>query len=353
MVFSVQDKVQMCLIYAKEGVSFRAASEIFHQRFPDKPKPSAITFRKVFTRFCETGSVLVKKRRKRSATGDETAVGVLTNVAVEQNISTARLAANHGISKTSAWKILKTFKFHPYKMSLQHAQKEADMPKRVEFSTWALNEIEGDPEWISNVLFSDEALFYLNGRVNSQNYRYWADVNPHWMRATKAQNSPRVMVWCGIWNDRVIGPFFFPGNVTGQAYLLMLRDFIENWIDENVPLAASLRLLFQQDGASSHRARAVKDYLNAMFPGRWIGLGGPRLWPPRSPDLTPMDFYFWGFIKSLVYLDEPASIEELKVRITLAAAAVLPETLLLVRQEFSSRLEHVLAVNGNHIEHLR
>ncbi|EFN75683.1 hypothetical protein EAI_05404, partial [Harpegnathos saltator] len=25
------------------------------------------------------------------------------------------------------------------------------------------------------------------------------------------------------------------------------------------------------------------------------------LWPARSPDLNPLDFYFWGALKAIVY----------------------------------------------------
>jgi hypothetical protein len=45
------------------------------------------------------------------------------------------------------------------------------------------------------------------------------------------------------------------------------------------------RLIFQQDGAPAHFSA-----LDERFHGRWIGKGGP----PRSPDLTPMDYSFWG-----------------------------------------------------------
>ena len=41
--------------------------------------------------------------------------------------------------------------------------------------------------------------------------------------------------------------------------------------------------------------------LNESFPNRWLGRGGPVAWPPRSPDLTPLDYYLWGHMKTLVY----------------------------------------------------
>ncbi|KAJ8923944.1 hypothetical protein NQ315_006720 [Exocentrus adspersus] len=36
----------------------------------------------------------------------------------------------------------------------------------------------------------------------------------------------------------------------------------------------------------------VRLFLNDVFPGKWIGKRGPIEWPARSPDLSPLDFYF-------------------------------------------------------------
>jgi len=41
--------------------------------------------------------------------------------------------------------------------------------------------------------------------------------------------------------------------------------------------------------------------MDENFLRRWVGRGGPTVWPPRSPDLTPLDFFAWGFIKDVVY----------------------------------------------------
>ncbi|KAJ4440129.1 hypothetical protein ANN_08267 [Periplaneta americana] len=48
------------------------------------------------------------------------------------------------------------------------------------------------------------------------------------------------------------------------------------------------------DGAPPHFGRHVRNHLNATFPDRWIGRGGPVTWPPRSPDLTALDSFLWG-----------------------------------------------------------
>ena len=35
-------------------------------------------------------------------------------------------------------------------------------------------------------------------------------------------------------------------------------------------------------------------------------------WPPRTCDLTPCDFFLWGFAKSPVYANKPETIPELQ-----------------------------------------
>ncbi|CAF0957579.1 unnamed protein product [Didymodactylos carnosus] len=54
---------------------------------------------------------------------------------------------------------------------------------------------------------------------------------------------------------------------------------------------------FYLDGAPPHFSKEVRAWLNEKFNGSWIGRGGPISWAPRSPHLTPLDFFLWGYIK--------------------------------------------------------
>ncbi|GFW99770.1 uncharacterized protein TNCV_3419991 [Trichonephila clavipes] len=67
-------------------------------------------------------------------------------------------------------------------------------------------------------------------------------------------------------------------------------------------------LWFQQDGATCHTARATIDLLKDTFGDRLISRFGPVNWPPRSCDLTPLDYFLWGYVKSLVYADKPQTL---------------------------------------------
>ncbi|GFW91726.1 uncharacterized protein TNCV_4501451 [Trichonephila clavipes] len=71
-------------------------------------------------------------------------------------------------------------------------------------------------------------------------------------------------------------------------------------------------LWFQQDGATCHTARATIDLLKDTFGDRLISRFGPVNWPPRSCDLTPLDYFLWGYVKSLVYADKPQTLDHLK-----------------------------------------
>ena len=53
--------------------------------------------------------------------------------------------------------------------------------------------------------------------------------------------------------------------------------------------------------------------LNYVFADRIIT---KTIWPPRSPDLSPPDFFLWGVMKNSVYSNNPHTIDELKMLIT-------------------------------------
>ena len=94
--------------------------------------------------------------------------------------------------------------------------------------------------------------------------------------------------------------------------------------------------IFQQDGAPPHWSLNERQYLNATLHNKWIGRGGNDdcvllHWPPRSLDLTPCDFFLWGYVKDLVYVPPlPTSVDDLKTRITEVLKTIDPDMLVRV-----------------------
>jgi len=161
-------------------------------------------------------------------------------------------------------------------------------------------------------------------------------------------------VFCSLSQTKVYGPFFFAGNtVTGVTYRAMLQNWLLPQISED-----SEDFIFQKDGVPTHSHRGVRRFLNESLPQRWIGRVAKedlalQFWPPRSPDITPCDFFLWGFVKESVYVPSlPTTLDDLKNHITTAVNSVTQDVLLRVWNEFSYRLDVTRAAGGGHIEHL-
>ena len=128
-------------------------------------------------------------------------------------------------------------------------------------------------------------------------------------------------------------------------YIIFIRDILPEML-ENVPLQVRQQLWFQHEGAPAHFALDFREYLNNVFPNRWIGRSRPVQWPPRSPNLTPMDFFIWGEMKCLV-CDTPIDTPEELVARVAEAAAIIRE-----RQSFALRYQLCINVNGRHFQQL-
>ncbi|GFX07498.1 putative LOC100569746 [Trichonephila clavipes] len=106
-------------------------------------------------------------------------------------------------------------------------------------------------------------------------------------------------------------------------------------------------LWFQQDGATCHTARATIDLLKDTFGDRLISRFGPVNCPPRSWDLTPLDYFLWGYVKSLVYADKPQTLDHLEDNIRRVIADIRPQMLEKVIENWTSRLDYIRASRGS------
>ncbi|GFV49219.1 uncharacterized protein TNCV_237531 [Trichonephila clavipes] len=118
----------------------------------------------------------------------------------------------------------------------------------------------------------------------------------------------------------------------------------------DIPVSAGSEkneLWFQQDGATCHTARATIDLLKDTFDDRLISRFGPVNWPPRSCDLTPLDYFLWGYVKSLVYVDKPQTLDHFEDNIRRVIAAIRPQILDKVIENWTSRLDYIRASRGS------
>ena len=86
----------------------------------------------------------------------------------------------------------------------------------------------------------------------------------------------------------------------------------------------------------------------------WIGRNGPVIWPSRSPDFSPIAYFLWGHMKSMVYETPVESEEDLVARIAVAAGNIAEEPRLLncVQESIQRRCQACIDAEGRHFEQL-
>ncbi|GFV42205.1 uncharacterized protein TNCV_3164361 [Trichonephila clavipes] len=143
-------------------------------------------------------------------------------------------------------------------ISINHELLPGDSVNRRAFAVRAFQKM-ADDDWLSNMLWTDEAHFTLR--------------RPFFFEEMRDSG-------------------FVTATVTGERYADMLQN-------RNIPSLADKHLLertiFMQDGAPPHIARRVKDLLRMSFgDDRVLSRHFHHAWPPRSPDLSPCDYWLWG-----------------------------------------------------------
>ena len=293
--YSVEQHVQIMKLYYENGSSVRATYRALRPFYGRNDRPAESTIRRLVAKFESTGSVNVQppRVRARSARSAENIAAVRQSVQDNPRLSIPRRSQQLGLSSTSTWRILRLdLGLHPYKIQLTQELKITDHRQRREFADWVLEQLETDPDFGKKIIFSDEAHFSMNGYVNTQNCRIWDDTNPHEIQE-RPMHPQKVTVWCGFWAGGVIGPFFFENEggvavtINGERYRDMLAEFLWPKLDD----MDLTDVWFQQDGATCHTSNATIALLHQKFPGLVISRRGDVNWPPRSCDLTPLDFF--------------------------------------------------------------
>lgn len=347
-ILTVSQKIELIRLVGDKHKTYREAAAEFNRRHPDIEPVSFQTVAKVNMHFDRTGSVSPTKRTRNVNNRADNVI--MNELQGNTKTSVRQLARNLNMKPTKVWRCLKRNNQKAYKPKFLHTLENGDEDVRMEYSLWCQGNYLTDRTFLSKIMFTDEATFTTNGVVSSQNARYWSDQNPNWMINCKRQYSSKINVWCGIIDNKIIGPFFFDENLNTENFLHFLNNVLWNGI-EDIPIRQRQDMIFQLDGAPMHNARIVREWLETKFPGKWIGRNSPLIrWPPRSPDLTPLDYFLWGTLKDKVYKDRPTNVNDLKGKIRDACRSITPEVIRKVIGNCRKRLEKCIAAEGGLIE---
>ena len=119
----------------------------------------------------------------------------------------------------------------------------------------------------------------------------------------------------------------------------MLNEFLFTKIEE-------------EDGATCHTAEATLDVLRLVFQDSIISRRSDVVWPPRSSDLTPLDYYLWVAFKDKCYADKPETIDALKDNIREAIGEIQLQTIDNVLKHWTDHVGYCVASRDSHLNEI-
>lgn len=262
-------------------------------------------------------------------------------------ISIRQVSNESNIPCTSVYRVMKgQLSLKPFKYKMLQALEDHDFEQRIEFGNWYYR----NEAIIPNVLWSDEAYLHLDGGLSRYHCQIWSQNNPRQFM-TKHLHPLKVCVWIGFTSTFCLQPYFFEGTITAHSYLRMLQNHVCPRLKRICKLTS---IIFQQDGAPAHFGQVVRSYLEEIFGAdRIISRGCQIPWPPRSPDLTPVDYWFWGTLKARIFhRNPPTTIQELKGRVIEECERFTSDDFSNAVADLRHRIELLMKVQGHHFEHL-
>jgi len=315
----------------------------FRTEYKNERAPSNSVIKNIISHFEKTGSVVYSapKPKELSQKRVDARNQLKTMISENTSLSTRKAASAIGVSRYLIISILHDdLHLKPYRTREWHKLETHDYERRVNFATWFLSLHRSVKFYM---LCCDEAYFFLTPTINKQNTINWLPERPAEGIEVPLYDQ-KVLVWCAISAEGIIGPYFFEESVNQHNYLTMLQTYF--W-RRHVQTPDYAKYYFQQDGATPHTADTVQNWLREKFSKKFVD---KKMWPPRSPDLNPCDYFLWGYLKSVVYNPLPKTLDDLKANITREIKKISKETLKNTFLNFEKRCQFILTAEGGHIE---
>lgn len=348
---SNNERVDMIEVYFLSRKNCTLAAETYAERYPERPTPDRRSFKKLVNNLREHGSFTYKKQRRNTVLTEDVKTFILAYFEAHPKKSVREADSELGINYETIRRVLHEFKYHAYKASVHQVLHPGDTGRRLVFCGWIAQEAANDPNFLASIIWTDESNFTNNGMMNRKNNHFWSKENP--LIVIEGQNQIKFSIncWCAILNNRLLAVHLYPGTLTGARYVQFLEEVLIGAL-EDIPIDARQNLFFQQDGAPAHNSGVAREFLNTHFPDKWIGTAGPVEWPARSPDLSPLDFYLWGYLKDELYKTRYATVEEMMEKIEDILNGIHHNSLRKATQGLIKRSHACIYVDGDLFEHL-
>ena len=263
--------------------------------------------------------------------------------------SARKLAKDTSVSVSTMQRLLKDdLHVYPYKFTKRQLLSNATKKKRLDRAKVLIKRLVVGTR--PQVLWTDEKLFTVQAIHNHQNDRIWIpnkDMVPVERCSLFRRQKPfSVMVWAGVTSTGLKTPLIFIDEgvkINQTIYRRMLEEKVIPWVQETV---GEEGITLQQDGATSHTAKAVQHWCKTNFKGFWE----KEVWPPSSPDLNPMDFGIWSILEQKACSTSHPNIETLKRKLKASWEEIDPEVVCATCAQILPRLRRLVKNKGGYIE---
>lgn len=123
----------------------------------------------------------------------------------------------------------------------------------------------------------------------------------------------------------------------------MLKNVVKPWIDQNFD---GEEYVWQQDSAPSHKSKLTQAWCKTNFCKFWPW----TMWPPSSPDLSPLDYGTWGYVESKACSAPHRSTDDLKATVEQEWAAMSDDYVIKTCAMFRPRVEAMIKADCGHFE---
>ena len=267
-------------------------------------------------RLRKTGFICDRKRsgRPRSARTQQLVNKVKCRLYRKPKQSIRKMASQLRASRSTVQRVVvEELGLRPYKKRKAHGLTQKQQAKRLP-RIKALLERFADKD-LDRLVFSDEKLFCLEEKHNSQNVRVYAasfeDIPEHLRTVERFLYEKRIMIWCGVSKKGKLPLHFVePGTKINAAYYK--RYVLQNVVQPQCQqLYNGQDWTFQQDSAPAHKDQTVQNWCRTNLPD----FISTEEWPPYSPDLNPLDYSIWGILEAKVNATRHTSLDSLKAKI--------------------------------------
>ncbi len=161
---------------------------------------------------------------------------------------------------------------------------------------------------------------------------------PAWiLRVNSASRKNRGVVW--YVQEKNCGAIFFTSTITGDVHQDIIQPFVSQ-LEKS-----ERRSWLQQDNTRPYVSTNTMSFLRKFFISVCFP---PTCGPPRSPDLSLLDFFLWGYLKNCVYMTAPQNLKDLKGNIAREIENINQKTLKHVFSNLMKRCRICKANSGGH-----